>query len=210
MSDPAVRGHYAAFDLKNLRRVTLTSDLVGYVSYRYGEKMFWTNKQLRLKAGETVFTDGVHIARGRCLNCYSSMRLMPTRRNEPSESTLNTPVEVPLIALVFPNLPVVAAAPILPPPHAQVAPIVPTGTAGGGGAPGHPEFGFFPILPIIPPIFHRHPSPTNNTPGNNTPSPPITPSGPLPPPVAVVPEPDYLWLLVGAFAALVLFGGIRS
>jgi len=212
MSDPAVRDQYAAFDLKNLRQVTLTSDLVGYVSYRYGEKVFWTNKKLRLKAGETVFTDGVHIARGRCLNCYSALPMMPTRRSEPSESTLNTPVEVPLIALAFPNLPVVAPEPILPAPHSELAPIVPAGTGGGGGAAGgHPGFGFFPILPIIPPIFlHHHPSPTNNTPGNNTPPPPITPSGPLPPPVAVVPEPDYFWLLVGAFAALVLFGGIRS
>ena len=208
MSDPAVRLQYAAFDLKNLREVTLTSDLVGYVSYRYGDKIFWTAKKLRLKAGETVFTDGQHIARGRCLNCYSAMPMMPTRRTEPSESTMDSPVEVPLIALAFPSLPLPVAEPrILPGPHNEVAPVIPVGTGGGGGAAGgHPGFGFFPILPIIPPI-HRH-HPTNNSPTNVIP-PPVTPSGPVTPPVAVVPEPNYLWVLIGAFLALVVFGGIR-
>jgi hypothetical protein len=209
MSDPAVQFHYAAFDLKNLRQVTLTSDLVGYVSYRYGDKIFWTTKKLRLKAGETVFTDGQHIARGRCLNCYSAMPMMPTRRTEPSESTLDSPVEVPLIALAFPNLPLPVAEPrILPGPHSEVAPVIPAGTGGGGGAAGgHPGFGFFPILPIIPPI-HRH-HPTNNTASNVVP-PPVTPSGPLPPPVTVVPEPDYVWMLIAAFLALAVLGGIKS
>ncbi len=212
MSDPAVRNHYAAFDLKNLRQVTLTSDLVGYVSYRYGDKIFWTAKKLRLKAGETVYTDGVHVARGRCLNCYSALPMMPTRRNEPSESTMNTPVEVPLIALAFPNLPVATAPPaILPPPppapKGQVAGIVPGGGGVGGGVPGHPGFGFFPILPIVPPI-HRshHPTPINNIATN--PPPPNPPSGPVPP-TSVVPEPSYVWLLAGAFGALIFFRRVR-
>ena len=199
MRAPAVRDHYAAIDLKNLRQVTLTSDLAGYVSYRYGDKIFWTAKKLRLKAGETVFTDGQHIVRGRCLNCYSALPMMPTRHEEPSENTLNTPMEVPMIALAFPNLPV-TPAPALPPPLAALTPAVPTAT-GGGGAPGHPGGGwFFPIVPIIPPIHHRH-NPTNNT--STTPViPPVTPTPP--PPVAVVPEPEYQWLLVGAVLALVM------
>ena len=128
MSDPAVRDHYAAVDIKNLRQMTLKSDMQGYVSYRYGGKN-WTAKKVHLKAGETVFTDGDHIVRGRCLNCYSAMPMMPTRHNEPSENTLNSPVEVPLIALSFPNLPL-AAAPALAPPLAPVAP-VPAVVAGG-------------------------------------------------------------------------------
>lgn len=201
MNAPAVRDHYAAIDLKNLKQVTLTSDLVGYVSYRYGDRIFWTAKKLRLKAGETVFTDGQHIVRGRCLNCYSALPMMPTRHEEPSEKTLNTPMEVPMIALAFPNLPVTPVPP-LPPPLAALTPVVPV--TGGGGAPGHPGGGrFFPIIPIIPPIHHRH-NPTNNTSGTPV-IPPVTPT----PPVAVVPEPGYQWLLAGAVLALLFASRVR-
>ena len=213
MRDPSVRDHYGAVNLNNLRQVTLTSDLEGYVSYRYGDKIFWTAKKLRLKAGETVFTDGQHIVRGRCLNCYSAMPMMPIRRNEPSETLLDTPVEVPLIALAFPNLPV-ATAPTLAPPVKQAAAVVAPG-AGGGGAPRHPVFGFFPILPIIPPIIHRHhPSPTSGTsstppqPPSGPVSPPGPPSGPVPP-VAVVAEPSYRGILLGGFLALVISVWLR-
>ena len=58
----------------------------GYVSYRFGDKIYWTSKAVHLKAGETIYTDGQHIARGRCLNCYSAHPMMPTRPHEPGGS----------------------------------------------------------------------------------------------------------------------------
>ena len=197
MRDPAVKDHYAAIDLKNLKQVTLTADLYGYVSYRFGDKIYWTAKQLRLKAGETVYTDGQHIVRGRCLNCYSALPMMPIRKNEPSEKILDTPVEVPMIALSFPRLPP-EAAPALPPPLEELTPEVPV-LPGAPGAPGHGGIGFFPIIPIIPPIHrHRpHPAPV-----------PVVPV--VPPETAVIPEPNYVWVMAGVSVILVLFEWTRT
>ncbi|HYL34490.1 MAG TPA: hypothetical protein VEV17_01110 [Bryobacteraceae bacterium] len=197
MRDPAVKDHYAAIDLKNLKQVTLTADLYGYVSYRFGDKIYWTAKQLRLKAGETVYTDGQHIVRGRCLNCYSAHPMLPIRKNEPSEAILNTPVEVPMIALSFPRLPP-EEAPTLPPPLEELTPEVPV-LPGAPGAPGHGGIGFFPIIPIIPPI-HRH-----------RPHPAPVPIVPVVPPVTVVtPEPNYVWVMAGVSVILAFLKLIRS
>jgi hypothetical protein len=212
MRDPAVRAQYAAFDVTRLRKIILTSDLVGYVSYRYGDKIYWTAKKLRLKAGETVFTDGQHIARGRCLNCYSAYPMMPIRHEEPSESTMNTPLEVPMISLAFPNLPDVAPvlsplvgvppAPAPQPGGPRPGPVV-AGVPPGAGHPGHPIgagliplLPVLPIVPLIPPLIHRRHGPTSATVVN----PPTPPS----PPVGVVPEPDYRWICLAAVLAMVL------
>lgn len=187
MSDPAIECHYAAFDLTKLKQETLTADLLGYMSYRVGDQIYWTTKLLRIRAGESIFTDGIHIARGRCLNRYSKTPMLPTRRQEPSEITFNTPVELPLPSLTLAKIPL-PEPPKLPPPLEELTPEVPTlpppsGSASRGGF-------WFPIIPFIPPIHRHHP-------------PPVTPIGPPPPPPAgIVPEPDYLWLLAGAAAAI--------
>jgi hypothetical protein len=192
MHDPAVKNHYAAVDFSKLKQVTLTSDLVGYVSYRVGDKIYWTSKKLRIRAGETVFTDGEHVVRGRCLNCYSSVPLLPTRLFEPTEATFDTPVELPLIALTFPKIPL--ETPVLPPPLEEFTPIVPVlPTSPATPPPGNGRF--FPIIPIIPPI-HRHHNPP--------------PTVPPTPPVTVVPEPPYVWFLVGALPILIFARWWRS
>ena len=197
MSNPSVRANYANVDFSQLRQVKLTTNLSGYVSYRWGEKIYWTTKMLTLRAGETVFTDGVHLVRGRCLNCYSPRAMLPTRPNEPTEKVLDTPVEMPVIAYSFPRLPV--ELPELPPPPESLTPSVPIFPPVSPVAPGKTGGGFwFPLIPIIPPI-HRHP--------------PGTPTSPLPPPiippVAIVPEPSYAWTLAAGFLGMLLAYGLR-
>lgn len=203
MSRPDVRANYADMDLTKLREVKLETSLSGYVSYRFGEKIYWTAKKLTLHAGETVFTDGVHIARGRCLNCYSKFPMMPIRPTEPTEKVLDTPVDVPVFAYKFPMLPV--ETPSLPPRPAELTPMVPilpgTTPIKGGGGIG------FPLIPIIPPI-HRH-HPTHQPPGI-----PGTPGGPPPPvivipPVAVVPEPKFTWILAAGLLVMGLIYALR-
>lgn len=195
MSKPDVRANYANFDLAVLREVKLTTALSGYVSYRYGDKIYWTAKKLTLLAGETVFTDGVHMARGRCLNCYSAFPMLPTRPKEPTEKVLDTPVDVPIFAYKFPVLPV--ETPTLPPPPEELTPTVPilpvvTPVKPGGGI-------WFPLIPIIPPIHHHH----------SPPSGPIPPP-PIIPPVTVVPEPNYAWILAGGVLAMALAHALRK
>jgi hypothetical protein len=198
MTDPAVQSHYAGVDLAQLKEVKLTANLSGYVSYRWGDKIYWTKKMVTLRAGETVFTDGSHIVRGRCLNCYSALPMSPIRPNEPTEAVLDAPVEMPETVYSFPKLPVLA--PELPIPPGELTPVVPAilptaistiGKTGGGI--------WFPILPIIPPI-HRHPS---------SPSVPTAPIPPVVPPVAIVPEPHYGWILAVGFLAVALANRLR-
>ncbi len=191
MNRADVRANYANVDFAKLHEVKLETNLAGYVSYRYGEKIYWTAKKLTLRKGETVFTDGVHIVRGRCLNCYSAVPMLPIRPKEPTEKVLDTPVDVPVFAYKFPLLPV--EAPTLPPTPEELTPVVPILPV-APLTPGAPGGGFwFPIIPIIPPIHRHH--------GHNPP-----PSGPIPPivPPVVVPEPRYGGMAAAAFLALLL------
>jgi hypothetical protein len=202
MSDPAIKGHYTGIDLAQLKQVKLTANLSGYVSYRWGDKIYWTAKRVTLRAGETVYTDGAHIVRGRCLNCYSALPMAPIRPHEPTEAVLDTPVEMPLTVYSFPRLPVIA--PELPIPPGELTPVVPilAAVAPTAALGKIPRGGFwFPLIPIIPPI-HRHPSrPTS-------PGTPLLPPPILIPPV-VVPEPNYGWVLAIGFLATILIYRLR-
>ncbi len=154
MNDPAVKANYVKIDFAKLRQVKLRADLPGFVSYRWGDKIYWTSKEQTLRAGEIVFTDGVRLVRGRCLNCYSAHAILPIRTDEPTEKVLDTPVEMPVIAYSFPKLPVVT--PELPPSPEELTPTVPILPPAMALTPGVPGGGFwFPILPIIPPV-HRY------------------------------------------------------
>ena len=66
--DPVVAAHYRDFDIDHARVERLETPRVAHVSYRIGNGVFWTRKQLVLPAGERVITDGTHIARTRCGN----------------------------------------------------------------------------------------------------------------------------------------------
>jgi len=199
MTDPAVKANYTNIDFAKLKEVKLTTNLSGYVSYRWGEKIYWTAKTVTLRAGERVFTDGTHIVRGRCLNCYSALPMQPTRAKEPTQQVLDTPVEMPVTVYSFPKLPVFTAE--LPPLMEELTPSVPVLPPASVLTPGKPGRGiWFPILPLIPiiPPIHRHP-----------PSIPISPLIPVIPPVAIVPEPKYGWFLAAGFLAMALTHGLR-
>ena len=145
MNDPAVKANYAGIDFRKLRQVKLARNLAGYVSYRRGEKIYWTSELLTLRAGETVFTDGVYLVRGRCLNGYSPDAMLPIGANEPTEQVLDTPVEMPVISYSIPRRTV--AAPGLP--LTPAVPVLPPSMQGAGI--------WFPLVPIIPPLHGRSP-----------------------------------------------------
>ncbi|HEX5227891.1 MAG TPA: PEP-CTERM sorting domain-containing protein [Bryobacteraceae bacterium] len=203
MSDASVKVNYASFRMDQLHEEKLTRDMRGYVSYRWGDAIYWTAKPITLHAGETIFTDGTNIARGRCLNCYSALPMQPIRPHEPTEKALDVAIEIPMTVYTFPELPLYA--PALPVPPAELTPTVPVLPAGGlpGPVAAKPGGGFFfPIIPIIPPI-HRHPtSPTSGPPIPG--GPPNGPNPPPPPPTTVVPEPSYVLLLGAGGLAILL------
>ena len=161
MADPSLKAQYASFNLGQLKQVQLDHDIKGYVSYRWGDRIYWTSKKLTLHAGEMVFTDGTHIARGRCLNCYSALPMAPIRPHEPTEKTMDVAMELPTTIYSFPELPLYA--PALPVPPAELTPVAPVlpgaGPIGGGGGGGGGIW--FPLIPFIPPIHHHPGSPSS-------------------------------------------------
>ena len=84
--DPVVAAHYAGFDYERAQLVRLTLARTVYVSYRIGNKIYWTRRRLTLHKGETLITDGRMMARTRCAN----------RVEEAPQQQAASPVEPPL------------------------------------------------------------------------------------------------------------------
>jgi hypothetical protein len=82
--DPIVATHYAGFDYDHARVVRLTLDRTVYLSYRIGNRVYWTRHRVTLHKGEKLITDGRMTARTRCAN-----------RVEEAPQQMPAPVEPP-------------------------------------------------------------------------------------------------------------------
>ena len=160
--DPVVAGHYANFDLAKARIVHLDRDRAVYVSYRIGDRVFWTKKTLKLFKGEALISDGVHEARTRCGNRVSDTPDGPVSPQEPSPTAMATPQPPALYAVNQPPPGFPVASPLPPGPGTS-----PSGPPGGGVIP-----------PPIYPIGGGGPTPPRHT---STPTPPAPPGPPTPP-----------------------------
>ncbi len=83
--DPVVAAHYAGFDYAHAQVVRLTLARTVYVSYRIGNRIYWTSRRVTLKKGEKLITDGRMTARSRCAN----------RVEETPQQEAASPVEPP-------------------------------------------------------------------------------------------------------------------
>jgi hypothetical protein len=142
VQDPVVALHYAVFDVSRTHLIRLDSNRSLYVSYRLGDRVFWTKKKLTLFRGETVLTDGQHLARTRCGNRLSDIAEVPTSPREPERASLEMPEAPELTGLTpSPELPFTPIGTLVPPPpedHIFVPPLVPIfWGAGPPGTPGH-------------------------------------------------------------------------
>jgi hypothetical protein len=101
-NDSVVAAHYAGFNIENARVVSIDQDRLVYVSYRMGNSVFWTNKKLLLRKGETILTDGKNEARTRCGNRISEEKQAPLAPSaaQPALDSFDyfPPVEAPLVA----------------------------------------------------------------------------------------------------------------
>jgi hypothetical protein len=93
--DPVVAEHYRHADLGEMRAVTLTKGRAAYVSYRRGNRIFWTRGRVWLKPGETVLTDGTTTIRARCGNCVADIRQGDVAAVEPAHGELDEAVVPP-------------------------------------------------------------------------------------------------------------------
>jgi hypothetical protein len=133
--DPVVAQHYADFDIAKARRVTLDAPKLVYVSYRIGNKVFWTKHKVELRKGEAMLSDGPNMARTRCGNRISVLPVRPNAPAEPSSSELDGP-EFPPIS----SSPYLAAYSVSPPAM----------FSGPIQSPGGPAASFVPVAPFFP------------------------------------------------------------
>jgi hypothetical protein len=188
-SDPVVYAHYQGVKADNLKPVQLSTARLAYVSYRRGDRIYWTRKPVKIAAGETVWTDGKSKIRARCGNMLAENPQLPTYWMDPSERQLNQAAPnllilparagvAPIPSKISGSLPVVEdpGSPLFAPmeevaswfPSASAGPFPGVNTPGGGSATD-------PNNPVTPP--------GPNPPGPNPPDPdpPVTPPGPNPP-----------------------------
>lgn len=177
-NDPVVAAHYSKFDLAKVRAIRLTGVRFVYVSYRMGDRIYWTRRKLRLADGESLLSDGVNLARTRCGNRISETPLGPVRHADPPTETLEQPGDTPLVVESLPLF----ELPIDAPPTTGIESI------------GHQGKIFIP--PIIP-IWLGGPSGGPGIAVNPPPNPPPTPTP--------VPEPGVLLMLTTGAGALWLF-----
>jgi hypothetical protein len=91
--DPVVRAHYAGFDYDHARVVRLVLERTAYISYRIGNKVYWTRRRIKLKKGETVITDGKITARTRCANRVEEAPPQVASSSEPPIIAFDEPVQ---------------------------------------------------------------------------------------------------------------------
>ena len=175
--DPVVRAHYTGINPHALRVETLSADRLVHMSYRVGDKIYWTKKPVRLRQGETILTDGVNQIRTRCGNCIAMAPLEPTADEDVDEMEFDALVDpgddivlsgVPfanemstLLSTAYPGMfPESGHAPGgFPGDFAGFVPFMATGLGGGTDLPrtddpfdpGNAIVGFPPGFPNTPP-----------------------------------------------------------
>jgi hypothetical protein len=201
--DEVVSRHYSDFDLRGVRVSRLQEARAVFVSYRVGSQIFWTKNKLILPAGETVLTDGEHMARTRCGNRVSAVPIGPVLIPEPSPEAMEIPADGGMLAAPesSPELPLAV------PPMTAI--VVPQQTPGSI---------FIPIIPPLFPIGGMRSSPGIATGPLPPPSGPPPQSGPPPPPPPPVTPPaistpegsDLLMLVAGCACVWLLRKKVRA
>lgn len=151
-TDPVVDAHYAVFNPTQLRMTVAPASRAVYVSYRIGSHIYWAKNRVRLEAGETLITDGEHLARARCGNRVANTPQQPVGAEELPAGDLDL-VELPVSSYVPLETDLLRPSALLgdlfpPAPFGQTAPPAPLGQIlqYGSAAPGS-SFLPFPSLP---------------------------------------------------------------
>ncbi len=198
--DPAVGEHYAGFDFQKARVVNVQQARMVYLSYRIGDKIYWTTKKVSLHAGENLITDGKITARTRCGNQVSALPQKNAFPQEPAIAEFDKPVGGISPRVPFPENfhSALESLPGLGLGAPALSPAGPGVLALGGSSPlggGFPPIG----SPLVPGNGCNH-SGNNGGSCSTTPGPGPTPGTPLVP----VPEPGTLELGLAELLAMIL------
>lgn len=98
--DRVVGSHFIGFDFRRARIVELDQPRLVYLSYRVGDRVYWTGKRISLHKGERLITDGKTTARTRCANQVSESPQPEVLPAEPpaakfEEPFFGTPGQIP-------------------------------------------------------------------------------------------------------------------
>jgi len=185
--DPVVRREYGGLTRHTLTRRMVAAPRMAYVSYRIGDRVYWTKHKVQLKAGEQILTDGVTEIRARCGNCISLQPLQPTSNDEPDLAQLDrlepesgNPSQTAALPPVGGRGVPPGMLPIFP-PGAGVPGMESSNIGAPPGALGSGPFGGVPTAGLTNPLSTRPVSPQGLPPEPGTPGdavPPISPPGP--------------------------------
>jgi hypothetical protein len=101
--DRIVGSHYAGFDFARARIVELDQPRLVYLSYRTGDKVFWTAHRISLRKGERLITDGRITARTRCANQVSDSPQPTISPAEPPAAAFDMPFAGTAAQIPFPG-----------------------------------------------------------------------------------------------------------
>jgi hypothetical protein len=90
--DSVVASHYSDFDFERARIIRLKESRLAYLSYRIGNRIFWTKKQIVLRMGEVLISDGKIMARTRCANRVSALPQKMVSPEEPAAQAFELPI----------------------------------------------------------------------------------------------------------------------
>jgi hypothetical protein len=93
-TDQVVAQHYAGLQVARLGTVTVSKPRAVYVSYRKGDKVYWTAQKVVLAQGETLLSDGSNEVRGRCGNRISDTPRLPVEANGPTMAMLDAAMDL--------------------------------------------------------------------------------------------------------------------
>ena len=180
-SDSVVAAHHSGVTPSRVVPIKLSSDRRVYMSYRVGDKVYWTKNKVLLRKGEDVLADGEKHIRARCGNGMSLDPMLPTAEAEPAPAEFEE--FFPLIASrTFVNNAIRALSGETPDylsiPDPSMGLFVPT-QGGPGGTPG---FFWDPTSQSDPPSDVAELAPDPADPGTFVPG-ILDPGGNLPPSV---------------------------
>jgi hypothetical protein len=187
--DGVVAKHYAGFDFQRAKVVELDQAKLVYLSYRIGNKVFWTKKKVHLRKGEKLITDGKIAARTRCANRVSESAQNAVSPEEPPAEKFEEPMASGGSAtqIAFPGN--FESALLTRPELSGFGPEGPPGIPGSGSLFGPGGGGGLP--PIFPPTIPG---------GGCDPRREKCPQGPPP----AVPEPSTILLMSSGLAGIYL------
>jgi hypothetical protein len=132
--DPIVGAHYAGFDYNHAQVVRVELARTVFVSYRIGNRIYWTRRRVKLHKGEKLITDGRMTARARCANRVEEKPQQEASPAEPTAEKFDQPVTTGQgTAMQAPPVPFQSALLNGPPPGLEPVPPLNSNSPFGGG-----------------------------------------------------------------------------